>query len=110
MDVVSWNSLLSGYARLGQMRRARGVFEEIPNKTIVSWTAMISGYTRIGCYADALDIFRQMQVLGIEADEISIVSVLPACAQLGALEVGKWIHMYSDKKRLLLYLCLQCPD
>ncbi|VVA14886.1 PREDICTED: pentatricopeptide repeat-containing [Prunus dulcis] len=106
MDVVSWNSLLSGYARLGQMRKARGVFEEIPNKTIVSWTTMISGYTRIGCYAEALDIFRQMQVLGIEADEISIVSVLPACAQLGALVVGKWIHMYSDKKRLLQSTCV----
>ncbi|GMY17650.1 pentatricopeptide repeat-containing protein At2g20540-like [Fagus crenata] len=55
-------------------------------------------YARIGCYADALDAFRRMQEVGIEPDDISIVSVLPACAQLGALEVGKWIHMYADKK------------
>ncbi|KAM1464616.1 hypothetical protein ACFXTO_044241 [Malus domestica] len=34
----------------------------------------------------------------LKLDEISILSVLPACAQLGAMEVGKWIHMYSDKK------------
>ncbi|KAJ6674080.1 REPEAT-CONTAINING PROTEIN putative-RELATED [Salix viminalis] len=60
-----------------------------PNGTIVSWTAMISGYTRFGSYADALDVFRQMQIVGVEPDEISIISVLPACAQLGALEVGK---------------------
>ncbi|XP_062024529.1 pentatricopeptide repeat-containing protein At2g20540 [Rosa rugosa] len=100
-DVITWNSLLTGYVRLGQMRKARAVFEEIPDKTIVSWTAMVSGYTRIGCYGDALDIFRRMQMLGIEPDEISVVAVLPACSQLGALEVGKWIHRYSDKKRLL---------
>ncbi|KAL6212598.1 hypothetical protein ACLB2K_017816 [Fragaria x ananassa] len=100
-DVISWNSLLSGYVRLGQMRKARAVFEEMSDKSIVSWTAMVSGYTRIGCYGDALEIFRRMQMLGIEPDEISVVSVLPACSQLGALEVGKWIHRYSDKKRLL---------
>ncbi|XP_068325374.1 pentatricopeptide repeat-containing protein At2g20540-like [Pyrus communis] len=105
-DVISWNSLLSGYVRLGKMRGARAVFEEIPNKTIVSWTAMVSGYTRIRCYAEALDMFRRMQMLDIEPDEISIVSVLPACAQLGALEVGKWIHMYSEKKLLLQSVCV----
>ncbi|ESR64442.1 hypothetical protein CICLE_v10010425mg [Citrus x clementina] len=38
---------------------------------------------------------------GIEPDEISIVSVLPACAQLGSLELGEWIHMYCDKNHLL---------
>ncbi|XP_062113622.1 pentatricopeptide repeat-containing protein At2g20540-like [Humulus lupulus] len=100
-DEISWNSLISGYARLGKMRRARELFNEMPNKTIVSWTAMISGYTKIGCYSDALDVFRKMQKLGIEFDEVSIISVLPVCAQLGALEIGKWIHIYSDKNGLL---------
>ncbi|KAF5461569.1 hypothetical protein F2P56_017655 [Juglans regia] len=99
-DTISWNSLLSGHVRVGQMRKAKAMFEDMPNKTIVSWTTMISGYARIGCHADALNVFHQMQVVGIEPDEISIVSVLPACAQLGALEIGKWIHMYADKHRL----------
>ena len=105
-DAISWNSLLSGHARLGKMRRARELFDEMPNKTVVSWTAMISGYTRIGCYSDALNVFREMQMLGIEPDEISIISVLPACAQLGALEIGKWIHIYSDKYGLLKSTCV----
>ncbi|KAJ7958610.1 Pentatricopeptide repeat-containing protein [Quillaja saponaria] len=100
-DAISWNSLLCGHVRFGQMRKARTLFEEMPYRTIVSWTTMITGYARIGCYADALDIFRKMQMVGIEPDEISIISVLPACAQLGALEVGKWIHMYSDKNEFL---------
>lgn len=105
-DAISWNSLISGHARLGKMRRARELFDEMPKKTIVSWTAMISGYTRIGCYSDALVVFREMQILGVEPDEISIISVLPACAQLGALEIGKWIHMYSDKSGLLRSTCV----
>ncbi|XP_048436142.1 pentatricopeptide repeat-containing protein At2g20540-like [Pyrus x bretschneideri] len=52
-DVISWNSLLSGYVRLGQMTRARALFEEIPNKTIVSWTDGFRAYeNRVlpGCF------------------------------------------------------------
>ncbi|KAF8405870.1 hypothetical protein HHK36_007948 [Tetracentron sinense] len=105
-DAVSWNTLIYGHARLGQMRRARAIFEAMADKTIVSWTTLISGYTRIGCYADALGVFRQMQVVGIRPDEISIIAVLPACAQLGALELGKWIHIYSDKNGLLQKTCI----
>ncbi|KAK4274319.1 hypothetical protein QN277_017557 [Acacia crassicarpa] len=96
-DAISWNSLIFGHARLGQMKSAKDLFDEMPCRTIVSWTTMITGYARVGCYSEALQIFREMQMVGIDPDEISIVSVLPACAQLGALEVGKWIHMYSDK-------------
>ena len=76
------------------------------DKTIFSWTAIVSGYARIGCYADALEFFRRMQMVGIEPDEISLVSVLPACAQLGALELGKWIHIYADKAGFLRNICV----
>ncbi|XXG83408.1 hypothetical protein AAC387_Pa10g1169 [Persea americana] len=105
-DAVAWNTLISAHARLGQMKQARGVFESMPDKTIVSYTALISGYTQIGCYSDALEVFHQMQIAGLEPDEISVVSVLPACAHLGALELGKWIHVYVDKNELLSRVCI----
>ncbi|KAK6927418.1 Pentatricopeptide repeat [Dillenia turbinata] len=106
-DVFSWNCLISGHARLGQMKKARLIFEEMPEKTIVTWTTMISGYTRIECYSDALHVFQQMQeVDGVKPDVISIIAVLPACAKLGALEIGKWIHMYCDKKGFLEHRCV----
>ncbi|XP_031261083.1 pentatricopeptide repeat-containing protein At2g20540 [Pistacia vera] len=105
-DVISWNTLISGHVRLGQMKKARSLFDKMPYRTIVSWTAMISGYSHMGCHADALDVFQEMQTAGIEPDDISIVSVLPACAQLGALEFGKWIHMYCDRNGLLRKTCI----
>lgn len=105
-DVISWNGLISGHVRLGQMKKAKSLFEKMPYKTIVSWTVLISGYSHMGCYADALDVFRQMQRAGFEPDDISIVSVLPACAQLGALELGKWIHMYCDRNGFLRKTCI----
>ncbi|KAJ0972768.1 hypothetical protein J5N97_020727 [Dioscorea zingiberensis] len=100
-DVVSWNTLISAYVRVGQMKKARTLFDSMPNRTVVSWTALISGYTSIGRCSEAVEAFQQMQLAGFEPDDISIVSVLPACAQLGALEFGKWIHKYANKHGLL---------
>ncbi|KAF9601239.1 hypothetical protein IFM89_018349 [Coptis chinensis] len=47
-----------------------------------------------------------MQVVGLKPDEISIVAVLPACAQLGAFELGKWIHIYASKNELIQKTCI----
>lgn len=100
-DVISWNMLITAHARLGQMRQAKALFDKMPSRTVVSWTALISGFTSIGCYADAVEAFHDMQLEGMEPDDISIVSVLPACAHLGALELGKWIHAFCNKHKLL---------
>ncbi|XAR70901.1 hypothetical protein NMG60_11027939 [Bertholletia excelsa] len=105
-DMISWNALITGHFKLGQGRRAKAIFDEMPDKTIVSWTTMISGYTRLGHYTEALDIFWRMQMVGFRPDWISLVAVLPACAQLGALELGKWIHFYAEKSGLLQRTCL----
>ncbi|RRT53142.1 hypothetical protein B296_00030474 [Ensete ventricosum] len=100
-DVISWNMLITAHARLGQMRKARALFDTMPKRSVVSWTALISGYTSIGCYSDAIEVFHKMQLEGLEPDDVSIVSVLPACAHLGALELGKWIHAFCNKHKLL---------
>ncbi|XP_071711018.1 pentatricopeptide repeat-containing protein At2g20540 [Rutidosis leptorrhynchoides] len=100
-DVISWNSLICGHIKVGRMRRARELFDEMPEKSIVSWTAMITGYARNGSNADALHMFHMMQLANVKPDWISLLSVLPVCTQLGALELGKWIHFYAEKNGLL---------
>ncbi|KAL5231069.1 hypothetical protein ABZP36_029845 [Zizania latifolia] len=100
-DVVSWNTLISAHARLGQMRKASVLFNSMPDKTVVSWTAMLSGYTAVGDFSAAVEVFRSMQTEGFEPDDVSIVAVLPACAQLGALELGRWIYAYCNRRGVL---------
>ncbi|KAM2384439.1 hypothetical protein ACFXTH_041874 [Malus domestica] len=39
-----------------------------------------------------------MQSLGIEPDKIILASVLWACASLGALDYGRWVQEYIDRK------------
>ncbi|KAG4934022.1 hypothetical protein JHK87_048024 [Glycine soja] len=80
---------------------AKKVFDESPVKDSVTWSAMIGGYARAGNSARAVTLFREMQVTGVCPDEITMVSVLSACADLGALELGKWLESYIERKNIM---------
>ncbi|KDP28448.1 hypothetical protein JCGZ_14219 [Jatropha curcas] len=101
-DIPTWNALIAGYSRCGNMEEALDLFRRMPYKNVVSWTAMISGYSQNGEYAKALEMFLNMEKeKGLAPNEVTIASVLPACANLGALEVGERIEAYARKNGLL---------
>lgn len=43
-------------------------------------------------------MFREMQIAGLCPSYVTLVSVLPAILRLGALGLGKWVHVYAMKK------------
>lgn len=98
-DVPAWNSVVAGHARCGDMEGASELFAAMPCRNVISWTAMISGYSQCGQYQQALDTFLEMErAKGVRPNEVTIASVLPACANLGALEIGQRIEVYSREK------------
>ncbi|KAJ7951915.1 Pentatricopeptide repeat-containing protein [Quillaja saponaria] len=99
-DVISWTSVVTGFSSSGQIDLAREYFDKMPGRDYVSWTAMIDGYIRVNRFKEALALFREMQTSNVKPDEFTMVSVLTACAHLGALEVGEWIRTYIDKNRI----------
>uniref|UniRef100_A0A0E0PUE7 DYW domain-containing protein n=1 Tax=Oryza rufipogon TaxID=4529 RepID=A0A0E0PUE7_ORYRU len=80
------------YCRLNDMESARKAFDAMPEKTMESWNAMISGYAQNGLTEMAVALFEQMLVLNVRPNPITVSSTLSACAQLGALSMGKWVH------------------
>ncbi|XP_052191486.1 pentatricopeptide repeat-containing protein At4g14820 [Diospyros lotus] len=96
-NVVVSTAMVSGYSKLGKVEAARLIFDQIDEKDLVCWSAMISGYAESEHPQEALDLFNEMQVLGIKPDHITMLSVVSACANLGALEKSKWIHKHVDK-------------
>jgi pentatricopeptide repeat protein len=74
------------------------VFEGMDVKNEVSWTAMISGCTANQNYDMAIDCFREMQVAGIKPNRVTLLTVLPAFAELGYIEHGKEIHAYAFRR------------
>lgn len=96
-NLVSWNSLMIGYARFGDLVSAKRLFDEMPKRDVISWTSMITGYSQAGKFSDAVKLFQDMMVNKVKSDEITIASVLSACAHLGMLDMGKTVHEFIDK-------------
>lgn len=104
---ISWNAMLGGYAKCGDLGMARKLFELMPERDVVSWSSLIDGYVKGGQYGEALAIFQRMKVVGPKANEVTLVSVLCACAHLGALEIGRKTHQYMIENALPIPLELK---
>lgn len=97
LNVYVGSSLLDMYARYGDMKEANFVFDGLSCKNEVSCNALIAGYARKGAGEEALKQFWRMQRAGFEATHFTYSSVFSACASIGALEQGKWIHAHMIK-------------
>ncbi|KQK16193.2 hypothetical protein BRADI_1g27320v3, partial [Brachypodium distachyon] len=96
LDVVACNALIDMYAKCGDAAAARRCFRRmLPAKNVVSWNTMIAACARSGDTREALSWFREMQRSGcVRPDDATFVAVLGACADLGALDAGRWVHAY----------------
>ncbi|KAM4082038.1 hypothetical protein ACJW30_11G138600 [Castanea mollissima] len=91
-DVSVKNSLISMYSKCKRVDLAAKVFEGLQGKTIVSWNAMILGYAQNGRVNEALNHFCEMQSQNIKPDSFTLVSVIPALAELSVTRQAKWMH------------------
>ncbi|KAG6522724.1 pentatricopeptide repeat-containing protein At5g56310-like [Zingiber officinale] len=100
-DVVSWNAMIAGYVKAGDVGAAHDLFERMTERNVVSWTTVVVGFANSNRSDEAIALFRRMQLEdGIQPDEVALLAVLSACANLGALELGEWIHISIDKHGL----------
>ncbi|KDP40584.1 hypothetical protein JCGZ_24583 [Jatropha curcas] len=91
-NVSVMNSLISMYSRCKRVDIAANIFKNLQNKTLVSWNAMILGYAQNGLVDEALNSFCEMQSRNIKPDSFTMVSVIPALAELSIPRQAKWIH------------------
>ncbi|KAG6491108.1 pentatricopeptide repeat-containing protein At1g06143-like [Zingiber officinale] len=99
-SVVSWNTMIAGYGRSGDVETANSLFNEMPEKNLVSWTTMISCYSQNKRYKEAIECFERMKAAGVSPDEVTMTTAISACAHLGALNVGRELHLYSMSNKL----------
>ncbi|CAL1405064.1 unnamed protein product [Linum trigynum] len=93
-NIVSWNAMIRAYVKSGNLVAARKVFEDTPRRDVISWTSMITGYCKANQFSDAVKTFQDMMGANIKPDEITVASVLSACAHLGSADAGQAIHDY----------------
>ncbi|KAL4602599.1 hypothetical protein ACB092_10G064500 [Castanea dentata] len=86
-NVVSWNSILSGYLKSGNLAEAQRVFDEIPRKDIISWNSMVLGYARAGNLDQACSFFQQIP----EKNTASWYSMISGYVDCGDIESARSI-------------------
>ncbi|KAL6005576.1 hypothetical protein ACLOJK_006143 [Asimina triloba] len=94
------NAVLDMYCKCGDLVSARQLFYDMPERDMLTWTSMISGLASSGHFQESLVLFRRMQCEKIQLDEVTLVCVLSACAQTGALDQGKYVHLLIERYRV----------
>ncbi|KAF8646877.1 hypothetical protein HU200_065683 [Digitaria exilis] len=88
-------ALVNLYAKVACMDAAMRVFHALPAKNPVTWTAVITGYSQIGQGGVALNLFRKMEIQGVQPDRFVLASAVSACSALAFLQGGRQIHGYT---------------
>ncbi|XP_010274119.2 PREDICTED: pentatricopeptide repeat-containing protein At2g37310 [Nelumbo nucifera] len=107
-DLFVVNALITIYARSSNLGLARKLFDWIPDRDIVSWNSMLAGYSQAGFYEDCLRLYREMEnCTYLKPNEVTVVSVLQACAQLKDLNFGMEIHRFiiENKVKVDMSVC-----
>ncbi|KAF9603805.1 hypothetical protein IFM89_037939 [Coptis chinensis] len=86
------NSLLTMYAKCGDLNSSNFIFERLDTQNAVSWNAMIAANAHHGCGEDALKLFAKMHRARLDFDQFSFSGGLAASANLGLLEEGQQLH------------------
>ncbi|KAL2322409.1 hypothetical protein Fmac_026788 [Flemingia macrophylla] len=71
-----------------------------------------SYYTHSKLFTQAIQLFNQMMGLHVKPDNITLMSVLFACAQLGELRQGSIVHDYITRNRIKIdyFLVIELVD
>ncbi|RWV92675.1 hypothetical protein GW17_00044927, partial [Ensete ventricosum] len=92
------SGLIDLYSKVGQIRDARKVFEEVDDPDLVVWNTMISGYSVNDEFSEeGIQCFREMQRAGFRPDDCSFVCAISACSNLSSPSQGKQMHGLTIK-------------
>ncbi|KAJ4848659.1 hypothetical protein Tsubulata_037820, partial [Turnera subulata] len=93
-NVVTYNTMIAGLLRCGMVEDSRRLFYGMKDKDSISWTTMVTGLMQNGLEEEAIDVFREMRLVGLAMDQYTFGSVLTACGGLMALGEGKQVHAF----------------
>ncbi|CAN1267826.1 Pentatricopeptide repeat-containing protein At5g50390, chloroplastic [Linum perenne] len=107
-DLYMRNRVLLMHVKGGQMKAARCLFDEMPEKNLVSWTTIIGGLLGMGQYFEAFKLFLIMWEELSECDPRLFSTIIRACAGLGSVSVGKQLHACTLKMGMSANIFVSC--
>ncbi|KAL4183017.1 hypothetical protein AMTRI_Chr11g96040 [Amborella trichopoda] len=85
---VLGSALIDMYSKCGYIEPAHKLFTDIVPKTLGHWNAMISGFAMHGLGKIALELFKEMERLGVKPNAITFIAILSACSHSGMVSDG----------------------
>lgn len=108
LDAMVQTSLLDMYNKCRLVDYAKRLFDKINPKNVVAWNALIGGYFLNAQPLESLACLKRMlEDDNLYPDAITIINLLPSCAQLGALLEGKSLHGYAIRIGFLPHVVLE---
>ncbi|KAL9245515.1 hypothetical protein vseg_019159 [Gypsophila vaccaria] len=87
-DVFIGNGLIDMYAKCGDLRSSRSVFDAMSERDVVSWTALVVAYMVHGLVDEAVDTFRRMESDGEKGDSIAWNALMFGFAYNGEIDLA----------------------
>ncbi|KAL0420956.1 UNVERIFIED_CONTAM: putative pentatricopeptide repeat-containing protein, mitochondrial [Sesamum latifolium] len=86
------NALIDMYSKCGFINSATRVFLDTQQGSVITWNSMMCGFSQNGYSKEALSLFDEMYAKHLDMDEVTFLSAIQACSNLGSIDKGKWIH------------------
>ncbi|RVX11853.1 Pentatricopeptide repeat-containing protein [Vitis vinifera] len=99
-------ALVDMYVKCREIEDARFLFDKMQERDLVTWTVMIGGYAECGKANESLVLFEKMREEGVVPDKVAMVTVVFACAKLGAMHKARIIDDYIQRKKFQLDVIL----
>ncbi|XP_066378064.1 pentatricopeptide repeat-containing protein At3g03580-like [Miscanthus floridulus] len=90
-DMAVCSSLISAYARAGQVNSSHLIFESLRDPNVVCFTSMISTCARYGDGAKGVELFNEMVSRGLKPDDVTFLCAIAGCDQAGLIEEGRLV-------------------
>ncbi|CAI9259745.1 unnamed protein product [Lactuca saligna] len=100
--IVTWNTMITGFSRSGNLNKARSLFDEMPIRNTASWSAMIASYINSGYQKKGITLFHKMLIHEkLKPDHFSLCTILSACGHMETigLILGKSIHGFIIRNK-----------
>lgn len=97
LDLFVSNALTDMYAKCGCLNLAQTMFD-ISHRDEVSYNILIMGYSHTNESSNSINLFREMEKLGLDHDTVSYMGVLSACTNISAIKEGKQIHAFAIRR------------
>ncbi|XP_059665322.1 putative pentatricopeptide repeat-containing protein At2g01510 [Cornus florida] len=97
LTLMVCNSLLDSFCKCLCFDFASQLFKEMPTRDSVTFNTMITGYSKEGLNEEAMDLFLEMQTLGLKPTDFTFAALL--CAGIGSDDIafGKQVHCFVVK-------------